>query len=271
MFSKQQTFDQVAAHLLIQGRPSGLNGRCCYRGGRLRCAASVLLPDSVYTPEIEGRSISELLQHLPNHPAVVYLKENHHLPLVAELQRIHDGVPVEQWPSALTELGRYCGLATDVVDRLHHLKPTGHESMQARTTGGGLQGALYGPPEFQRREEHGSYHVNDAPPIRWELSTGAIETLHRSLKEAFSKTLGIRAEVIGEVIAVERPRLPAPPDLTEPYPSNQAAKEPHLEQAAPPAARLDDASPPRPLLRKQGPRPVRKHRRRKSREVLVAS
>lgn len=267
MFSKQQTFDQVAAHLLIQGRPSGLNGRCCYRGGRLRCAASVLLPDSVYTPEIEGRSISELLQHLPNHPAVVYLKENHHLPLVAELQRIHDEVPVEQWPSALTELGRYYGLATDVVDRLQHLKPTGHESMQARTTGGGLQGVLYGPPEFQRREEPGSYHVNDAPPIRREPSIGEFESLRRTLLQEVSILFGIGAEVI----AVERPPLPAPPDLTEPEPSNQAAKKPHLEKAASPAARLDDASPPRTILRKQGPRPVRKYGRRKSREVLVTS
>jgi hypothetical protein len=61
--TKQEIFDTVAFHLIKQGKKSANDrGICLYRSpGGLKCAVGCLIPDEVYWPSMEGRSVSRLL------------------------------------------------------------------------------------------------------------------------------------------------------------------------------------------------------------------
>lgn len=55
----QSIYDTVLAHLRTQGEHAYESGRCAYRtrSGQ-KCAVGCLIPDDVYTPEIEGNAVS---------------------------------------------------------------------------------------------------------------------------------------------------------------------------------------------------------------------
>lgn len=95
--SRQQTFDRVARHLLRQGRPSvtaplGEPRSPAYRGDDgCMCSAGCLIPNEMYSPEMEGRSVSD---DQPAGEAIAAL--GHDLELVQQLQLLHDGM-VDTW------------------------------------------------------------------------------------------------------------------------------------------------------------------------------
>lgn len=97
--NNQAIFNQVYAHLLKQGAASKNHGDCVYRGDDgTSCAVGCLIPDDVYTPELERKSIkNELVNKVLLD--LGYTEEN--LPLLYHLQSAHDyelaGAGIEPW------------------------------------------------------------------------------------------------------------------------------------------------------------------------------
>lgn len=88
--TNQEIFDTVVAHLFAQGRPAILQGydsskspMCAYRQDDLSCAFGCIIPDSVYTPEME-----ELPAGLVIHHWLPHLKQAN--PIIESLQMVHD-------------------------------------------------------------------------------------------------------------------------------------------------------------------------------------
>lgn len=112
MFAKQETFDLVAKHLLQQNAQSmhPQTHICAYRGcdGR-KCAIGVLIPDELYTEDLEGLAAS--------HPRIANLLRDldHDVALCADLQRVHDLPPPSQWPQALITVAEVHNVSPTVV------------------------------------------------------------------------------------------------------------------------------------------------------------
>lgn len=103
--SLQEVFTTVKNHLLTQNAKSGVPDlfipsgfSCKYRDpeGR-KCAAGVLIPDSEYNPDWEGR-LSHVVPYILNN----FTPEER--ALIYKLQKVHDNNPVENWPTRLQEL-----------------------------------------------------------------------------------------------------------------------------------------------------------------------
>jgi hypothetical protein len=118
MPTQQETFDRVAAHLLAQGRTAEmvdpLDGEtlCAYRTpDGLKCAAGCLIPDELYTPDMERQSI-----HSDGRAGAVLERLGYNLDLVLSLQAVHDqGVP-DNWPKRLRAVAARYKLSTAVLD-----------------------------------------------------------------------------------------------------------------------------------------------------------
>lgn len=115
----KEIFMKVRKHLLKQNKKAMLanpkhddeGSTCQYRLGNLRCAIGCLIPDELYSREIEGAGVevtngvslgdSEclLVQILieAGIPANAF-------PLLADLQYVHDGHDPERWAEKLNEL-----------------------------------------------------------------------------------------------------------------------------------------------------------------------
>ena len=108
----QEAFNQVAKHLLKQGKKSGVERdlkdqpdriECMYRSpDGLRCAAGCLIGNDEYKEQFEGRSWAGMVAagHAP--------KE--HSALIRSLQSIHDNNSPSDWPAKLAEVAFYCNL-----------------------------------------------------------------------------------------------------------------------------------------------------------------
>lgn len=84
----QEIFDTVARFLIKQGKQSmsTMSGRCFYRSpDGLKCAVGCLLSDEDYTPTMENRTVSQLIDgfKLPK-----FFHEN--VKLLGRLQTDHD-------------------------------------------------------------------------------------------------------------------------------------------------------------------------------------
>ena len=94
----QQMFTKVARHLIKQGKKSIKDGQCLYRGPEgTSCAIGCLIPDEMYTEEIEGKAVSE-------HEALELVLASlgiTNLNLAMDLQSIHDGYSPDSWKSSL--------------------------------------------------------------------------------------------------------------------------------------------------------------------------
>lgn len=109
---RQQIFDIVKNHLLTQGKRSyGCAGGstsigCKYRLGELKCAVGVLIPDELYRPKMEGRSVAALISFVDSNPSQYRLPEwfKEHRHLLEKLQVIHDTDEPDQWAQALRQL-----------------------------------------------------------------------------------------------------------------------------------------------------------------------
>lgn len=105
----QQVFDQVAEHLLRQGKISGRgNIRCYYRGDDgLMCAAGCLISDGEYSSELEGHVWQDLVMS-QKAPAA-------HMRLIDSLQMVHDVHNIYFWPESLTRVAQDFNLSPVVV------------------------------------------------------------------------------------------------------------------------------------------------------------
>jgi hypothetical protein len=100
----QEIFNKVARHLLVQNKEA-MDDKltCMYRNDDgLKCAIGCLIPDELYTPDIEGTGINDgggdevwaiLVQ-------AGFNKEEDE-ELLSALQWLHDGQPPETWRERL--------------------------------------------------------------------------------------------------------------------------------------------------------------------------
>jgi hypothetical protein len=104
MMTNQEAFTKVVQHLRQQGERSIREEdealRCRYRGedGKM-CAIGCLIPDEEYEPSMEGKAIETLLRRREGTFAPSL--EEVSLSLLGALQRVHDGVEVCNWETAL--------------------------------------------------------------------------------------------------------------------------------------------------------------------------
>lgn len=98
-----ELIDKVTTHLLNQNEKSMTGTQCAYRGrnGRngLKCAVGCLIPDELYSQNLESFSILKLFESLPD-----LYKITTNLSLVHQLQHLHDVVPVPKWEISLQTL-----------------------------------------------------------------------------------------------------------------------------------------------------------------------
>lgn len=97
--NKHEIFNKVARHLIKQGGRAMENGVCRYRGpAGTKCAIGALIPDELYDPEIESKSIANVLWQWPK--IAEYLvgdvkprnsDEEEAFRILRELQGVHDG------------------------------------------------------------------------------------------------------------------------------------------------------------------------------------
>lgn len=138
MFDKQMIFDVVVAHLIQQNAkalmPNDMMGRCAYRGaGGLKCAVGKLIPDDAYNPAMEGTKIGMTMLNFPAafdglleaalHEVqgkgsfeVSHARGQSPLGFLADLQAIHDGADVSDWPQVLRDFALNNGINPDAVD-----------------------------------------------------------------------------------------------------------------------------------------------------------
>ena len=124
--TNQEIFDKVHTHLLTQRTAAIKDGSCAYRAGAKSCAVGALIPDNLYTPEIEGASVAALINQsgtYPYHQLATTLKQTgftpDQYPLLRDLQRVHDRLmprPNDESPSMARAL---CGLR--IVAAQHEL------------------------------------------------------------------------------------------------------------------------------------------------------
>jgi hypothetical protein len=109
----QQVFDQVAKHLLEQGkRSTKLNGYeaeiCLYRGPEgTMCAAGCLIADSEYKDDMEGMSWISLVGH--------NCVPRTHMNLISDLQVIHDEREPSTWREGLLNLCQRFDLNPQII------------------------------------------------------------------------------------------------------------------------------------------------------------
>lgn len=111
--TEQEVFDQVATHLLKQGKCSKKRignytiPSCSYRGDNgLKCAAGILIADEEYTLNMDDHEQGTAWSDL------VYRKQAppEHKQLIEELQDIHDTIEPENWERFLMNLANDYGL-----------------------------------------------------------------------------------------------------------------------------------------------------------------
>lgn len=85
--NRQEAFNIVYLGLAAQGfRQSIVNGTCMYRGhGGRKCAAGLVIPDALYGPTMEGKSIDIVIDHTRGLGHFRRL-----IPILRDLQVIHD-------------------------------------------------------------------------------------------------------------------------------------------------------------------------------------
>lgn len=106
--NNQEFFTKSATHLLKQNKKSIWSDECgescVYRSpDGLMCAVGATIPDSVYSPTMENKTISRLIDFYPD---IATLFEGVDRNLLTRMQRVHDGWRVEEWPEQLRSIAR---------------------------------------------------------------------------------------------------------------------------------------------------------------------
>lgn len=97
----QEAFEIVVRHARKQGRKAvGGTGLCRYRAPNGdTCFIGALIPDSEYTPEIEGSLVDALVRRLPCLAGLNVM-------VLRAYQDIHDHVRPERWEDELAQVGQ---------------------------------------------------------------------------------------------------------------------------------------------------------------------
>ena len=103
-----ELFEKVSSHLLAQGRRSFSEGRgCLYRNDTdgTKCAVGCLISDEYYSPNIEESCLSnEAVQTIVEKSLGIWALSFTAGRLLRNLQKMHDGTPVELWKAELERL-----------------------------------------------------------------------------------------------------------------------------------------------------------------------
>jgi len=84
----QQEFDAIVLHLYAQGKPAMEHGICAYRGvDGTKCAVGARIPDSVYSPDMEGKNMSCLMECFGDALPPEFTAYE---PMYAAVQNVHD-------------------------------------------------------------------------------------------------------------------------------------------------------------------------------------
>ena len=111
--TRQEVFDTVATHLMTQRERASLNGQCQYKDPEgLKCAVGCLIPDDVYSPQMEGKSVRVLLA---SSPGIMLRPLAAHLNMLSSLQDVHDRVHVSHWSRRLFRIAETYGLSPAVL------------------------------------------------------------------------------------------------------------------------------------------------------------
>lgn len=109
----QRLFNKVRDHLLKQGKRSmSANGvDCAYFGSDGQsCAIGCLIPYHLYSRDMEGAGVSEMLRHNPFFYSYLVDTYGLHIDLMASLQSIHDIAIPQEWEVELKSIARCYGL-----------------------------------------------------------------------------------------------------------------------------------------------------------------
>lgn len=129
-YTKQQTFDLVAFHLLKQSRKSttllwGKAG-CAYRGDKgLCCAAGCLIPDALYRESFECKIVTMLPMVRSCRGVSFRGLFGHDKELVRILQQIHDRYVVDRWMLGLFQVCEDHRLGSDTVELFRIIRRDG--------------------------------------------------------------------------------------------------------------------------------------------------
>lgn len=116
MKTDQEIFDTVLAHLRKQGEPAlDITGACVYRDGNgLSCALGCLIPDSLYTPQIETAAMFHIIDDSPTVESITLGEilgkigiEPRQYKLLLDLQNAHDKLLQhfkEGWETRMREI-----------------------------------------------------------------------------------------------------------------------------------------------------------------------
>ncbi|MBN3756034.1 hypothetical protein G3N95_24040 [Paraburkholderia sp. Tr-20389] len=128
LLSAQDVFDIVATAMLRQNARATADGvKCMYRApdGK-RCAIGWLVPDEVYEKSLEFFGVRDIAVRLATESGdagrfarFLYI----HMPLLRDLQGMHDANLPAEWPQTLREIAYAFRLHADVVDVHARLKP----------------------------------------------------------------------------------------------------------------------------------------------------
>lgn len=105
MMDAQEIFDTVRDHLLKQMKKSKTQGpavtMCLYRSPKgLACAVGCLIPDSIYSEDMEGQDIEDLLAEGSWFgDQLDHLRP--HVELLMDLQEVHDTNYPSSWKKKL--------------------------------------------------------------------------------------------------------------------------------------------------------------------------
>ena len=117
--NNQEAFDKVVKHLRRQGERATDGSKCCYRTNEgLMCAVGCLIPDSLYTPHIEGVAIDCCIDvvenksglHIPDVVRAVSRITDHlaglDFNLLEALQWTHDQHPPDEWEDSFITIAK---------------------------------------------------------------------------------------------------------------------------------------------------------------------
>ena len=113
--TKQQIFDRATEHLRQQRAQSidPVTSVCRYRGpDGLKCAVGVLIPDELYSPEMEGLLADEVVKR---HPALASLFSADSPSLLNSLQHVHDFWALKDWEEGFAEIAKEHRLESSLI------------------------------------------------------------------------------------------------------------------------------------------------------------
>lgn len=124
--SSQDTFDFVATHIFTQGKRAFENEGCKYRtSDGLKCAAGCLIPDNLYSPDMDQGKKKDLSIHsiIRKHSSIdLYVA--HNAGLIRSLQIAHDTnddrwIDESRMKKSLSIVAICHGLNSKVLENLH--------------------------------------------------------------------------------------------------------------------------------------------------------